>query len=201
MKRHLIIFTVLSLLVFGFATVYAQPSDRPRGMGMARDSFPEFTKAQLQQMDQLRLENQKTMIPLRADLQLQMVEYRDMLHNNASQADLNAKLDKIGQLKIQISKARLDNRLKMRGILTDQQREFIDSHRGMGQGFFNHEGMRQGHQGRQGRMFDRMNKGDNGWQRFRGDSDNEDDGGMMGFGFMGMNGDCPMNCTGPCMQK
>lgn len=202
MKRHLMIFTVLALLIFGFATVYAQPG---QGMGMkgkgmaARDSFPQLSKDQSQKMDQIRLENQKTMIPMRADLKLQMVEYRDMLKNNASQADLNAKLDQIGQLKIKISKARLDHRLKMKNILTDEQREFIEAHRGMGHGFFNG---RDGHQGRGGRMFERMHQG-NGCQGFRGDADNEDDddGGMMGHRFMGMNGDCSQNCAGPCMQQ
>jgi Spy/CpxP family protein refolding chaperone len=198
MKRHLIIFTILALLVFGFTTVYAQPGQGPgmRGKGLARDSFPAFTKDQLQQMDQLRLENQKTMIPMRSDLKLLMVEYKDMLRTNASQSDLNAKLDQIGQLKIKISKARLDHRLKMRNIMTDEQREFMESHRGMGRGFFDGKGSHRG------RMFDRMHRGDDrGWRGFRGDFDDEDDDGMMGHGFMGMHGDCAQNCPGPCMQQ
>lgn len=200
MKRHLMIFTILALVVFGFSTVYAQPGQGmgARGKGMAaRDSFPTFSKDQLQKMDQLKLENQKAMIPMRADLKLMMVEYRDMLRNDASQSDLNAKLDQIGQLKTKISKARLDHRLKMRNIMTDEQREFIESHRGMGPGCF---GGQDGHRGRMGRMFDRMHNGDRG-RGFRGDFDDDDDGGMMGRGHMGMKGDCMSNCSGPCMQQ
>lgn len=200
MKRHLMIFTILALVVFGFSTLYAQPGQgmgaRGKGM-MARDSFPAFTKDQLQKMDQLRLENQKAMIPMRADLKLMMVEYRDMLRNDASQSDLNAKLDQIGQLKTKISKARLDHRLKMKNIMTDEQREFMESHRGMGRRHFDGRG---GHQGRMGRMFDRKDDGGRGCG-FRGDFDDDDDGGMMGWGNMGMNGDCMSNCSGPCMQQ
>jgi Spy/CpxP family protein refolding chaperone len=197
MKRHLMFFTILALLVFGFATVYAQPGTGMKARGMDRDSFPALSKDQIQQMDQLRFEHQKAMIPLRSDLKLQRVELRNMIENNTSQADLNAKLDQIGQLRTKISKERIDHMLKMKNVLTDEQREFIKSHRGMGRGFFDGWGQHKGHQGR---MFDRMHRGD-GMRGFRGDFDEEDDDfGMTGQGFMGMQRGWNQDCPGPCMQ-
>ena len=123
MKRHLIIFTVLALFVFGLSTAYAQP----RGQRFAdTDDFPEFTKEQRDQMADLRVEHQKAMIPIRADLRLLQVELREMVRNEAPRSSINAKLDQIGDLKTQLSKMRMEHRLKMRDILTDEQKDYLE---------------------------------------------------------------------------
>ena len=120
MKRHIIIFTVLALFVFGLTTAYAQP--RQQRFADTED-FPEFTTEQREQMADLRAGHQKEMIPLRADLRLLQVELREMVRNEAPQAQINSKLDEIGVLKTQISKMRMDHQFKMRNILTEEQKQ------------------------------------------------------------------------------
>jgi Spy/CpxP family protein refolding chaperone len=188
MKRQIILVMVLAVFMFSLATVYAQSPGR--GMGMqADDDFPKLTTEQKEQMADLRSEHQKAMIPIRADLRVKQVEFRDMMRNDASQADMEKKLDEIGRLKTEISKMRLDHRLKMRAILTDEQREFFDSHHGMGMGKGCHPGNRD-----QGRM-KRMPHGRRG-MGFDSDSDDFDSEVLFEeahFQGGGWNGDCPLN--------
>jgi len=189
MKRQIILITVLAVFMFSLATVYAQGSGQRMRM-QADDDFPKLTAEQKDQMADLRSEHQKAMIPMRADLKVKQIELRDMLRNDASQAELERKLDDIGRLKTQISKMRLDHRLKMRAILTDEQREFFDSHRGMGMGKGLHPGNRD-----QGRM-NRMPHGPRG-MGFDSDTDDFDDDVLFEEAhFQGggqWHGDCPLN--------
>ena len=127
MKRQIILVTVLAVFMFSFATVYAQGYGQKAQM-KAGDEFPELTSEQKDQMADLRSQHQKEMIPMRADLKVKQVEFRDMMRDDASQAELERKIDDIGRLKIEIRKMQLDHRLKMRAILTDEQREFLKDH-------------------------------------------------------------------------
>ncbi|NIP42084.1 MAG: Spy/CpxP family protein refolding chaperone [candidate division Zixibacteria bacterium] len=184
MKRHILIFTVLALLVFGLSTAFAQPRQQRFA---DRDDFPEFTTEQREQMDELRAEHQKEMIPLRADLRVLQVELRELIRNDASQSEINSKLDEIGALKTRISKMRMENHLNMRNILTDEQKEFFKDHPRMMR--FMHDGMRG--KGDRGRGFHGECQGF-GPGRFGDDDD--DDGGW------GMRRNWGDNCPGPCMN-
>ena len=187
MKRHIIIFTVLALFVFGLSTAFAQP----RGQKWAdRDDIPEFTSEQREQMADLRTENQKAMIPLRADLRLLQVELREMVRDEASQSQINSKLDEIGALKIEISKIRMQHHLAMKDILTDEQKEFFKDHPRM----MRHlgDGMR-GDKGNRGKGFRGHNR-DCGPGGFGRSFDNDDK------GFWGMRGNGARDCSGPCMS-
>jgi len=128
MKKRFVLIAILAVFMLSLATVYAQGPGRGMRWVDDEDEFPELTADQKDQMAKLRLEHQKAMIPLNADLKLKRIEFRDMMRNDASQAELNRMLDDIGRLKVEISKMRLDHRLKMRNILTDEQREFLESH-------------------------------------------------------------------------
>jgi Spy/CpxP family protein refolding chaperone len=181
MKRHIIIFTVLALFVFGLSTAFAQQ----RGQRWAdRDDFPEFTSEQREQMADLRAEHQKAMIPLRADLRLLQVELREMIRDDAAQSRINSKLDEMGALKIELSKVRMDHLLKMKNILTEEQKEFFKDHPRLMKHL--RDGMRG--KGYRERGFRGHGFGPRG---FGEDFDDEDD-----DGFWGMRNSCP----GPCMS-
>jgi Spy/CpxP family protein refolding chaperone len=190
MKRQIILVTVLAVFMFSLATVYAQAPGH--GMRMkADDDFPELTAEQKDQMADLRSEHQKAMIPMKADLKVKQVEFKDMMRNDASKAEMERKLDDIGRLKTEISKMRLDHRLKMRTILTEKQREYFDSHRGMGM----HKGCHPGNRD-QGRM-KRMPHGHRG-MGFDSDMDDFDSEALFEEAhFQGGGGqwygDCPLN--------
>jgi len=138
MKRRIILITVLSIFVLSLSTVYAQGqgrgSGRGHGMGMgimADDDFPELTTEQRDQMADLKTAHQKAMIPVRADLKMLKIEMRELMRDDASQSKMNKKIDEIGALKTEIRKMQLDHRLKMKDVFTEEQIEYLESHRGM----------------------------------------------------------------------
>lgn len=130
MKRHLILITILAVFILGMSTVFAQPEGMRNRM-FQDDDFPEFTAEQRDKMGQLRTDFQKATIPLRADLRLKQVELRELMRTEASQSMINSKLDEIGALKTQLSKLKIDHRLKAKSVMTDQQRQYFEEHRGM----------------------------------------------------------------------
>ncbi len=189
MKRHFIIYGILAIFLITAMNIYAEPQGRRWQMDDV--DFPEFTKEQKDQMADLRSQHQKEMIPLRSELKLKRVELKDMLRDEASQSRINGKLDEIGDLRTEISKLRMDHRLKMRDILTDEQKEFFDSHPGLRKHF-------------KGKMKDRFHhkgpRGGRGFHGFGGDFDefgpDDDDFEAMGPG----NCPGPGMCQGPCAR-
>lgn len=153
MKRHLISLTVLAVLLIAMTSVYAQDGNM-KMRKFTDDNFPEFTADQLDRMAEMRADNQKAMIPLKADLRLKQVELQEMFRTDASQSMINGKLDEIGAIKTQISKLRVDHRLKARSVMTDEQRAYFKEHRGMmGRGSMDGRGFRG--KGDRGQRFDR----------------------------------------------
>ena len=178
MKRHLISLTVLAVLLIAMTSVYAQDGNM-RMRKFTDDDFPEFTAEQRGQMADLRADHQKAMIPLKADLRLKQLELKEMMRKDASQSMINSKLDEIGAIKTQISKMRVDHRLKTRALMTDEQREYFEEHRGM-----------MGRHFKDGCGGDRRGKGDR-MQRF----DRGNFGGQRGDGNFQGRGDCFFNSS------
>ena len=192
MKARIITLTVVALLILGTATISAQgPGQRLRG---DFEDFPELTSEQKERMADLRSDHKKLMIPRRADLKLLMVEYREMMRDDASQSRLESKLDEIGTLRTEISKMRLDHRLKMKSVLTDEQIQFLKDHLRMMK--FLH-GKQKGHRGHD---CDRPGRGDKGFggPRFHGEEFDDDEFEESGFGFLGClnggHGNCDREC-------
>ena len=100
-----------------------------RGQGRCQGMLEELnlTTEQQQQMQDLRTKHQKEMIPLRADLKVERIELQELIRSNAGQSEINAKIDRIGQMETSLEKKRVAHRLEMRGILTPEQQEKFDA--------------------------------------------------------------------------
>ena len=128
MKRALLI-PILSLFLIGtffLATAWAQePPERPLRM-MLQGRFQEIslTDQQREELDKLRLEHQKEMVKLRADLQVLQLDLETLLDaKEPDKTKVYALIDKINNLRNEMTKKRIDFSLKRRTILTPEQWE------------------------------------------------------------------------------
>jgi Spy/CpxP family protein refolding chaperone len=81
-----------------------------------------LTDQQKNELDKLRLENQKEMIRLRADLEILHIDLETLLdEKEPDKAKIYAQLDKINDLRNEMSKKHIDFVLKRRAIFTPEQ--------------------------------------------------------------------------------
>lgn len=88
----------------------------------------DLTADQQEQVDQLYLENQKEMLPLRNDLREKQARLRTL--NTAANYDQNAVnslIDEIGEVRTDMMKKRAGHRQEIRSLLTDEQRIIFDT--------------------------------------------------------------------------
>ncbi len=132
MKR-LVVMTAM-VLVLSASFVLAQPFGPVQGnqpmMGRCFKNIPNLTADQQKQIEQLRLEHQKAMLPLRTKLREAQLEMRSLQLKEADQKAIDKQIEKIGQIKIEIAKKKNAHRNEIRNLLTDEQKKFFDSRKG-----------------------------------------------------------------------
>lgn len=128
MKRLVSLPILFLFLISTFSLAYAwaqEPPERPLRMrirGMLEEL--NLTEQQREEMAKLRLENQKEMIKLRADLRLLQLDLETLLDaKEPDKAKVYAQIDKINNLSNEMTKKRIDFSLKTRAILTPEQWE------------------------------------------------------------------------------
>ena len=122
---------ILSLFLICFfclASAWAQePPERPLRVkirGMLNEI--NLTEQQREELTKLRLENQKEMIKLRADLRVLQLDLKTLLDaKEPDKTKVYAQVDKINNLRNEMTKKRIDFSLKTRTILTPEQWEKI----------------------------------------------------------------------------
>ena len=135
---------------------FAQPG---RGFGMARpglDDQLKLTPQQVEQIQKLRTAFQTKAIDLRANQQKLRLELNEQLRaDRPNKKTIDATIDKIAAQRAALEKLQVGNRLDVRALLTDEQKEVFGylpfgrgGSRGIGMGF---RAPRQGLRGRGGR--------------------------------------------------
>ena len=115
--------------------------DGPRGAGMGRGQWwenPEIAKnlgltaEQTEKIDQMALKHRKEMVKLQADHKIAMMDYRELLEDNASDSDIRKKSGELKALMNKQHDAKTEHMLELRKVLTpDQQKKLKAEHRGM----------------------------------------------------------------------
>ena len=163
MKRTIIMVFAITLLSAVMST--AQPMD----FGKAGDKLG-LTDQQIEQMRSLRVKHQSDMIMRRAELKVAQLELREMMMSSKlNESAALSKQEQISKMKSDIAKLKLQNRIAMRKILTDEQlKKWQDMRKDMRPG--------PGH---------RPGRGAHGFRGFRGDGPMGpcDRSPMMGPGF------------------
>ncbi len=121
----------LSFAALAFVTTsaaYAGPGKWGQKEGGGGGGFTRLaqmlnlTQAQRETINKLRYENQRVVIRLRAELQLARLDLRQMTQKHRPDLkQVEALIDKVGRLEVQLKKSRILMMLKMKAVLTPEQ--------------------------------------------------------------------------------
>ncbi|MCK4857098.1 MAG: periplasmic heavy metal sensor [candidate division Zixibacteria bacterium] len=103
-----------------------------QGFGQQMMEKLNLSREQKEQLRSLRTLHRKEMIPLRADIKVAEIELREMIHNDAQGSEIDRKIEAIGRMRTEIEKKKVSHRVKMRSLLTPEQREKMEDCRGFG---------------------------------------------------------------------
>lgn len=132
MKTNVKFLSVISLLVFLFVnTTFAQEAKKDQKRS-GNCFYEQLTDSQKLQVEAIKLESNKKNIEFKADLKIKKAELDKLLiAENPARKAIDAKIDEISVLKAKIKKEKIDHRLKIREILSPEQRaEFDAMHHG-----------------------------------------------------------------------
>jgi Spy/CpxP family protein refolding chaperone len=138
MKRKMMNFRKMMIGLVGLTlsvSLMAQNGNGPRhfnadrqGTGYFCHAVPDLTAEQEQQMGELRTMHLKEMNNFRIDLKIKQAELQKLQTADKVDMDkINAKIDEIGIIKVQMAKKRAAHIQKIRALLTDDQKVFFDS--------------------------------------------------------------------------
>jgi len=127
MKRLIIALLIVSLPVL----IVAQPKEMVPSGGKGMEQSMEFCQnlnlsdAQKEQLHQLKLDHQKKVIPLQADLKLAQLELDELVNTGADVKKIEAAIKKVNDVKSQLFELKVKHQLTFRNVLTDEQRKLI----------------------------------------------------------------------------
>ena len=104
--------------------VLAQKADP--GASGKKCAISNLTPEQTAKIEKLKLEHQKALVTLQADLKAKHLELRQLMLEKADQKKLEAKIDEIAKVGADIQKKCLAHRTEVRGLLTDEQKKALD---------------------------------------------------------------------------
>ena len=145
MKKISIIGGIILVLVIAAAVnFYPQKSDQPRGerfRGRMMEKL-NLTDEQKDKIQQLRIEHQKAMIDLRADMQKKKLALKELTaKGNYSRNDYLNLVNDINSARNKIEAARANHRMDVYSTLDDQQKKTFDKMPMMGGKGFERMGM------------------------------------------------------------
>ena len=110
-----------------------RPENMNGPMMMHRQAMiPNLTDDQKQKIDQFDLTFAKNTLQTRNNIREKEAHLRTLVtQDNANVDEINKLIDDIGNLKTTIRKERVATDLKIRGLLTDDQKVIFDTHHGM----------------------------------------------------------------------
>jgi Spy/CpxP family protein refolding chaperone len=128
-------------------------------------AIPNLTADQAAKMAKLKLEHQKALVPLQADLKIKRLELRQLMLEKADQKKLEAKIDDVAKAGAEIQKKCLAHKNAVGSLLTDEQKKALEQKcGGMSCGAGMGHGAKMGHGGGcggggNGHMMGKMEKG------------------------------------------
>jgi hypothetical protein len=108
---------------------------QPRRWSRMSPSYDfELTSEQIMRIEEMELELQQEILPLETDLEIQYLELKRMFAQNDAQAKIDAKLDQIDKMEIELDKKYQAHQMNIRSLLTDKQKMLFDQEGGFGWG-------------------------------------------------------------------
>jgi Spy/CpxP family protein refolding chaperone len=148
MKRKMWIATAAAaVLMLAASAAFGQPKVEKKVIRHGCPAIPGLTEEQEKKVQALDLELEKTLLPLKAQMEVKIAELKGLaLADNPDKGAIDKKIDDIGALRTQIMKKKIQNKLAVRALLTPDQRVDFDKRLlRMGRGFM--EGDQDGPRG------------------------------------------------------
>lgn len=151
--------TLLLATLIAFTSLsYGQQMKRPgRGQQAPQKMMQELnlTDEQADKMKELRLDHESDMIDLQASLKKQKLEMRKLMgEDQPNKKKIYTQIEKINDVDVKIQKEKVDHRLAVRSILTEEQLKIykkgmmMKNRRGGPEGHCNEGGRGNRHNGR-----------------------------------------------------
>lgn len=127
MKTKIILAALVMMLAVSINAGHTQGMDEFDGPGKGFPGIPELSADQMKQMQTLRLEHQKEVLPVRTQLQSRKLDLETLIMEEASQSKIDKKIEEIGTIQTQLMKMRVKHRVAVRYLLTEDQKIHFDS--------------------------------------------------------------------------
>ncbi|HCL00140.1 MAG TPA: hypothetical protein DHW42_08575 [Candidatus Marinimicrobia bacterium] len=85
----------------------------------------DLNEEQKEQMHQLRVNKQKAVVPLQADLKLAQLELEELIRNDDTSKKIDIAIKKINNLKGNLFEIQVKHRIAVKNVLTREQQEMI----------------------------------------------------------------------------
>ena len=92
------------------------------------EAWLDLSDEQEAQIEKLHLDLQKTILPMRNKINEKDAQMNTMISEGANQSKIDQLIEEIGDLRTEIQKSRMDTHLKVRELLTDEQKIKFDNH-------------------------------------------------------------------------
>lgn len=137
--RKTIIMLTIAFLLMATASAFAQKGmgragERPgktrpglQGQPAGLHELLELAPDQIKQLEDMRIEMQKKLIPLQSDLKMAGLELQELIRDDAAKTSIDAKIDEIGGIRSKMQKIRVGHRIDFKSILTDEQKLKLES--------------------------------------------------------------------------
>jgi Spy/CpxP family protein refolding chaperone len=129
MKKNAIIFALLFIMMLGMLPAQ-EPVKEVRLQRITEKScmgVSDLTEDQHKNIRTMQTEMQKAVLPLRSELNVMNAEIQKlMISENPNKSAIMKKVEAAGELRMKIQKLRIENQLKIRGILNPEQRIQFD---------------------------------------------------------------------------
>jgi Spy/CpxP family protein refolding chaperone len=134
MMKHKSMYGVLMLIVIMMLSMaFTQPANRDDeefcrpAKGLM--GIPNLTADQVKQIQKLRLNFQKEMLPLQTKIKAAKLDMQSLILEEADQKEIDQKIEEIGKMKIELQKKRMAHWRAIRNLLTDEQKAVFDLHK------------------------------------------------------------------------
>jgi Spy/CpxP family protein refolding chaperone len=112
----------------GMEESYERGFERGSGPLNRMEVLLDLSAEQKEQMEKLHLDVQKQILPIRNKIREKDAQLSTMISEGSNMAEIDQLVGEIGNLRTEIQKLRIDTHLKVRELLTDEQKVKFDNH-------------------------------------------------------------------------
>jgi len=114
---------LIMLFVFGSSSIIHAQHEQNRRMITKNMDIKDLTADQEEEIKKLKLELEKEILPFRSEIEVKSAELKMLLiSENPDQKTINKKIEEIGELRTTMQKLRTHHLLKIRMLLTPEQK-------------------------------------------------------------------------------